>query len=69
MVYLLYFNSTLVRLKEPVTLINDAKLTDFNSTLVRLKVLQGQHQHTPIYNFNSTLVRLKEKCKCSTKAT
>ena len=58
---ILYFNSTMVRLK--AYKISDVvfNVKYFNSTMVRLKERQTVHIVGRIFNFNSTMVRLKDK--------
>ena len=55
----LYFNSTMVRLKDGSTVNIYPRSIDFNSTMVRLKGNLMIFLIVPFLNFNSTMVRLK----------
>ena len=54
------FNSKLVRLKVPLSILWQHCLFRFNSKLVRLKAIYAINTGTQRYRFNSKLVRLKE---------
>jgi len=57
---LLYFNSTMVRLKGNNYEGAVAELVNFNSTMVRLKASTKLKAFPFLSNFNSTMVRLKD---------
>ena len=55
------FNSTMVRLKEEISLFSMNGSIGFNSTMVRLKVAALSWVRGFSLCFNSTMVRLKER--------
>ena len=59
MISIMYFNSTMVRLKESEWTSIYKALFDFNSTMVRLKVNRKCMTVRFLVYFNSTMVRLK----------
>ena len=56
-----YFNSMIVRLKDPHKTPTEPVLTYFNSMIVRLKELLRPLNYATTFNFNSMIVRLKDQ--------
>jgi hypothetical protein len=55
-----YFNSSMVRLKDLISAIIRIVPVDFNSSMVRLKGIIASLTAFNMLNFNSSMVRLKD---------